>query len=344
MLAVLVALLAALRSTVRSRAELATEILALRHQLAVLRRQAPARLRLRRIDRVVWVLLSWAWSEWRHAVQIVSPDTVVHWHRRGFALYWRWKSRSRRIGRPGIHADIQRLIREMRAANPLWGAPRVHGELRKLGVEISQATVAKYLGRRPRTPRSQTWRTFLTNHVSQLASIDFFTVPTATFRVLFVFIVLSHERRRIVHVNVTAHPTAVWTAQQFREAWPWDEAPRFVIRDRDGIYGEAFCDAAQALGIEEILIAPRSPWQNPFVERLIGSIRRECLDHVVIWNERALRRHLQPFFAYYHRWRTHLALDKDAPHARAVQSPTDGRIVAIPHVGGLHHHYERRAA
>jgi transposase InsO family protein len=182
----------------------------------------------------------------------------------------------------------------MRAANPLWGAPRVHGELRKLGIEISQATVAKYLGRRPRTPRSQTWRTFLTNHVSQLASIDFLTVPTATFRVLFVFVVLSHERRRIVHVNVTAHPTAAWTAQQLREAWPWDDAPRFVIRDRDAIYGETLCDAAQALGIEEILIAPRSPWQNPFVERLIGSIRRECLDHVGIWNERACACRLVP--------------------------------------------------
>ena len=344
MLAFLVALLAALRSTVRSRAELAAEILALRHQLAVLRRQAPARLRLRRIDRLVWVLLSRAWSEWRHAVQIVSPDTVVRWHRRGFALYWRWKSRPRGTGRPGIGADIQKLIREMRAANPLWGAPRVHGELRKLGIKISQATVTSYLGRRPRTPRSQTWRTFLTNHVSQLASIDFFTVPTASFRVLFVFVVLSHERRRIVHVNVTAHPTAAWTAQQLRETWPWDEAPRLVIRDRDAIYGETCCDAAQALGIEDILIAPRSPWQNPSVERLIGSIRRECLDHVVIWNERALRRHLRLYVAYYHQWRTHLALDKDAPLARAVQSPTDGRIVAIPHVGGLHHHYERRAA
>jgi transposase InsO family protein len=243
-----------------------------------------------------------------------------------------------------VAADIRALIRQMHTANPLWGAPRVHGELHKLGIEISQATVAKYLGRSPRTPRSQTWRTFLANHVSQLASIDFFTVPTATFRVLIVFVVLSHERRRVVHVNVTAHPTAGWTAQQLREAWPWDEAPRFVIRDRDAIYDETFCDAAQALGIEAILIAPQSPWQNPFVERLIGSIRRECLDHVVIWNERALRRHLQHFLAYYHQWRTHLALDKDAPLARAAQSPTDGRIVAIPHVGGLHHHYERHAA
>ena len=344
MLALVVALLAALRSTIRSRAALAAEILALRHQLAVLRRQAPRRLRLCRTDRLLWVWLSQAWSEWRHAVQIVSPDTVLRWHRRGFALYWRWKSRPRGTGRPAVAADLRDLIRQMRAANPLWGAPRIHGELRKLGIDISQATVAKYLGRRPRKPPSQTWRAFLANHVSQLASIDFFTVPTATFRVLFVFVVLAHDRRRIVHVNVTAHPTAVWTTQQLREAWAWDAAPRFLIRDRDGIYGEAFGNAIRSFGTEEVLTAPRSPWQSPFVERVIGSIRRECLDHVIIWNERALRRHLRRYLMYYHQWRTHLSLDKDAPIPRAVQPPSDHPIVAVPHVGGLHHHYERRAA
>jgi hypothetical protein len=344
MVAVVIALIAALRSAVRSRAELATEVLALRHQLAVLRRQAPRRLRLRRTDRLLWVLLSRTWSEWRHAVQIVSPNTVVRWHRRGFALYWHWKSRPRGPGRPPVAPDLHAVIRQMQAANPLWGAPRIHGELRKLGLAISQATVAKHLGRRPWKPPSQTWRTFLTNHVSQLASIDFFTVPTATFRVLFVFVVLSHDRRRIVHINVNAHPTAVWTAQQLREAWPWDEVPRFVLRDRDGIYGDAFSNVTEAMGIEEVLTAPRSPWQNPFVERVIGSIRRECLDHVVIWNERALRHHLRSYLIYYHQWRTHLSLDKDAPIARAIQLPSDGRIVAVPHVGGLHHHYERHAA
>jgi transposase InsO family protein len=232
----------------------------------------------------------------------------------------------------------------MRTANPLWGAPRVHGELRKLGIEIAQATVAKYVGRRPRTPPSQTWRAFLTTHVAQLASIDFFTVPTATFRVRFVFVVLSHDRRRIVHVNVTAHPTAVWTAQQLREAWPWGTVPRFVIRDRDTIYDSDLRGAVQAMGIDEVLTAFRSPWQNPFVERVIGSIRRECLDHVVIWNEHSLRRHLRQYVAYYHVWRTHLSLDKDAPDRRVTQPATWGRIVEVPHVGGLHHHDERRAA
>jgi transposase InsO family protein len=180
--------------------------------------------------------------------------------------------------------------------------------------------------------------------VTQLASVDFFTVPTATFRVLFVFVALSHDRRRIVHVNVTAHPTAIGTAQQLREAWPWADAPRFLIRDRDGIYGEAFGRAIRGLGIEEVLTAPLSPWQNPFVERVIGSIRRECLDHVIIWNERALRRHLRRYLSDYHQWRTHLSLDKDAPIPRATQPPSAGRIVQVPDVGGLHHHYHRRAA
>jgi len=231
----------------------------------------------------------------------------------------------------------------MQVANPLWGAPRIHGELCRLGIEVAQATVAKYLGRR-NGPPSPTWRSFLRNHVSQLASIDFFAVPTATFHVLFVFVVLSHERRRIVHGNVTAHPTAAWTAQQLREAWPWDTAPRFVIRDRDAIYGWDVRRTAGAMGIDEVLTAPRAPWQDPFVERVIGSLRRECLDHVIIWNERGLRRHLHRYIAYYHRWRPHLSLDKDAPIPRPTQPPGAGRIVQIPEVGGLHHHYERRAA
>jgi hypothetical protein len=243
MIALLVAFLAAFRGFVWSRLELEAEILALRHQLAVLHRQAPRRPRLGRADRLLWVLLSKIWPNWRRALQIVTPDTVVRWHRRGFALFWRWRSRPRRPGRPAVAADVRALIRQMHAANPLWGAPRIHGELQKLGLTVSQTTVAKYLGPRDGPP-SPTWRTFLTNHVFQLASIDFFTVPTATFRVLFVFVVLSHDRRRIVHVNVTAHPTAAWTAQQLREAWPWNTAPQFVIRDRDTIYGSDLRRAA----------------------------------------------------------------------------------------------------
>ena len=343
MTALFVALLASIRTTICARLELTAEILALRHQLAVLQRAAPKRPRLRSLDRLLWVLLSSVWPNWRQAVQIVTPATVVRWHRRAFATYWRWNSRPRHIGRPALASDLRVLIRHMREANPLWGAPRVHGELQKLGIDVSQATVAKYLGRR-RGPPAQSWRTFLTNHVSQLASIDFFTVPTATFRVLFVFVGLSHDRRRIVHVNVTGHPTAAWTAQQLREAWPWDTAPRFVIRDRDGIYGSGPRRTAQQMGVQEVLTAPRSPWQNPFVERVIGSLRRECLDHVIVWNERSLRRHLQRYLVYYYQWRTHLSLDKDAPISRVPQPPACGAIVPVPHVGGLHHHYERRAA
>ena len=231
----------------------------------------------------------------------------------------------------------------MSQANPLWGAPRIHGELLKLGIAVAQSTVTQYLPRR-RKPPSQTWRTFLTNHLTQTAGIDFFTVPTATFRVLFVFVVLSHERRRVVHFGVTEHPTEEWTMQQMREAFPWDQAPRYVLRDRDAIYGKDFAAVTRSLGMEEVLTVPRSPWQNPFAERLVGSIRRECLDHIMVWNQRSLRRTLQSYFAYYQRSRTHLALAKDAPEPRAVETPAQGRVVAIPQVGGLHYRYLRRAA
>ena len=275
-------------------------------------------------------------------VQVVQPDTVVRWHRRAFA--WHWTRKSRRLpGRPEVAANIRDLIRRMSQANPLWGAPRIHGELLKLGIAVAQSTVARYLPR-PRKPPSQTWRTFLANHLAQTAAIDFFTVPTATFRVLFVFVVLSQERRRVVHFGVTEHPTQEWTMQQIREAFPWDQAPRFVLRDRDAIYGRDFAAMTRDMGMEEVLTAPRSPWQNPFVERLVGSIRRECLDHVIVWNEKSLRRTLHNYFAYYQRSRTHLALGKDAPEPRPVELPEQGRVVAIPQVGGLHHRYQRFAA
>jgi transposase InsO family protein len=229
-------------------------------------------------------------------------------------------------------------------ANLLWGAPRIHGELLKLGIGISEREVSRLMPRAPRKPPSQTWRTFLTNHIGTLASIDFFTVPTATFRVLYVFVVLAHDRRRVLHFNVTEHPTAAWTAQQIVEAFPDASAPKYLMRDRDRIYGATFRDRLAGMGIEEVLSAPRSPWQNPFVERLIGSIRRECLDHVIVLGERHLQRILGSYFDYYHRSRTHLSLTKDAPEARAVMSPETGEVIELPEVGGLHHRYERRAA
>jgi transposase InsO family protein len=239
--------------------------------------------------------------------------------------------------------ELRDLIRRMSAANPLWGAPRIHGELLKLGITVSQATVSKYM-LRPRRPPSQAWRTFLKNHPWDLMALDFFTVPTATFRVLFVLVLLTHRRRRLVHFNVTEHPTAEWTARQLLEAGGHEEAPRYLIRDRDQVYGDRFCRQAKALGIREVVIAPRSPWQNGHAERVIGSIRRECLDHVVVMGERHLREILSQYVDYYNRTRTHLSLGKDAPKPRSVQPPAQGRVVEVSRVGGLHHEYLRRAA
>jgi len=264
MISVLVSLLLTARSGLRSRAALQLEVLALRHQLQVLHRSRPRHVRLAHVDRLCWVCLSRVWSDWRAALVIVQPETVIAWHRRGFRAFWAWKSR-RRAGRLSAPADVQALIRTMADGNPQWGAPRIHGELLKLGIKISQTTVAKYLVRRRPSP-SQSWRTFLTNHVSQIVAADFFVVPTATCRLLFVLVILSHERRRVVHIGVTDHPTAAWTAQQLREAFPWDDAPRYLLRDRDHAF-DGWAYTSKALGIEEILTAPRSPWQNAYVER-----------------------------------------------------------------------------
>ncbi len=231
----------------------------------------------------------------------------------------------------------------MALENPLWGAPRIHGEILKLGLDVARATVSRYMPR-GRKPPSQTWRTFLKNHATAIGSVDFFTVPTAAFRVLYVFLVLSHERRRVVHFNVTDCPTAQWTGRQLIQAFPWDTAPRFLLRDRDAIYASEFLRSVNTLGIEDVRTSPRSPWQNPYVERLIGSIRRECLDHVVIVNESHLRHVLREYLGYYSEARTHLGLGKDSPEPRTVEPPEAGRVVALPRVGGLHHRYTRRAA
>jgi hypothetical protein len=232
----------------------------------------------------------------------------------------------------------------MAEANVGWGAPRIHGELLKLGIDISERSVSRFLPPKPRKAPSQTWRTFLDNHLGSMASIDFLAVPTATFRGLYVFLVLSHDRIHVVHWNVTSHPDALWTAQQIVEAFPEDTAPKYLIRDRDGIFGKDFHGRGEGMGIEHVLTAPRSPWQNPYAERLVGSVRRECLDHVIVLGELHLYRILKSYFAYYHRSRMHLSLAKDAPEPRLVQLPTMGKVVALPEVGGLHHRYERLAA
>ncbi len=274
---------------------------------------------------------------------VVKPDTVVRWQRRGFALYWTRLSSENHIGRPGTGKEIRDLIRKIALANPLWGSPRIHGELLKLGMDISERTVARLMPKRKKPP-SQTWRVFLDNHLRDLVSIDFLVVPTATFRVLFVLVVLAHQRRRVVHFNVTEHPTALWTAEQVIQAFPDGSEPRYLLRDRDGIYGEDFSERVKAMGIEEVITAPRSPWQNPFAERLLGTVRRDCLNHVIVLGETHLRRTLTRYLRYYHNFRTHLSLEKDAPTPRAIQDANLGPVIEVPEVGGLHHHYQRRAA
>ena len=343
MLISLKTLLTNLSSILHSRAALQLENLALRHQIGVLQRSSRKRPKLTLVDRLLWVWLSRIWSGWRPALAIVRPETVVAWHRKGFRLFWTWKVQHGQLGRPVISHEVRELIRKMCRENPCWGAPRIHGELLKLGIDIGESSVSKYMVRN-RKPPSQTWRTFLENHAQQLVSIDFFTVPTIRFRVLYVFLVLAHDRRRIFHFNVTAHPTAEWTGQQLREAFPFDQLPRYLLRDRDRIFGDDFREQVRDMGICEVLSAPRSPWQRAYVERVIGSIRRECLDHVIVFNENSLRRTLHSYFDYYHRSRTHLSLGKDSPEPRGIQPPELGSVVAVPQVGGLHHRYERRAA
>jgi hypothetical protein len=318
------------------------EHLALRHQLAVYQRSMP-RPHLRATDRLFWAWVSRLWPGWQSALAFVQPRTVIVWQHQRFRDHWRQVSQQGTPGRPRIAKELRDLIRTMWQTNPTWGAPRIVGELRKLGINVAKSTVETYRVQ-SRKPPSPTWKAFLQNHVKDLASMDFFVVPTVTHKVLFVLVILVHERRRIVHCHVTEHPTATWTAQQVVDAFPWDEAPRYLLRDRDRIYGDVFRQRGRHMGIEEVLIAPQSPWQNPYVERLIGSIRRELLDQVIVLNERHLTRLLQSYLDYYHDYRTHRALDMDTPVPCPVQLPEFGRVRAVPEVGGLHHHYERIAA
>jgi putative transposase len=317
------------------------ENLALRHQLAVLQRSVN-RPRLTRWDRVLGVWLSRLWTQWRSSLVIVQPATVLAWHRQGFQLYWRWRSSAHSVGRPRLDTELRQLIRRMARENPTWGRRRIRAELALLGYEVTELTVAKYMQRTSPRP-SLTWRAFLAMHAREMVAVDFFLVPTLAFRLLFVFVVLRHDRRELLHVNVTDHPTATWTARQIVEAFPDDSAPRFLLRDRDAIYGEAFGRRVQDMGIREVLTAARAPWQNPFVERVIGSIRRECLDHYLILNEAHLRRLLRGYIAYYNTARPHQSLDNNSPQPREVHPPELGRVVSIPQVGGLHHLYQRAA-
>jgi len=313
------------------------DVAALRHQVMTLQRQLGRRPSLTRWDRLLFAALYHVQPEVLRSAAIVRPETVLRWHRTGFRLLWTRRSRGK-PGRPRISQELRRLIRQMSRENPLWGAPRIHGELLKLGITISQSTVASYMVRHRRPP-SQGWRTFLTNHADGIAAIDLFVVPTMSFRLLYGLVILSLGRREIVHVSATYHPTAEWVARQLTEAFPWETAPRHLIRDRDCAYGATFRRRLSAMGIRDGPTAPRSPWQNGFVERVIGSIRRELLDHVVVTGERHLRHLLRAYADYYNRWRTHLGLAKDSPLIRSVLS--HGSITALPRLGGLHHAYVR---
>jgi transposase InsO family protein len=321
----------------RSRVALQVEILVLRHQLNVLRRKAPKRLAFSAVDRLLFTRLYRLAPDVLGALKILKPETVIRWHRMGFRSYWRWKSRPRG-GRPTTPADVRQLIREMSIANPLWGAPRIRGELLKLGVDVGQTTVAKYMAK-TRRPPSQGWKTFLRNHADAIASMDLFVVPTISFRLLYGLLILQHSRRELLWLAVTAHPNAEWIARQLTEACGWKEGPRYLVRDRDAAYGDAFIRRLGAMGIRDRPISARSLWQNGYAERLIGSIRRDCLDHVVVFGEQHLRHLLISYQKYYNEVRTHLSLRKDSPMPRDVQ--TVGRVLPLPILGGLHHQYVR---
>ena len=327
----------ALAGLFRSRASLLAEILVLRHQLNIQRRRLPKRHAFRATDRLIFAALYRFVPTVINALAIVRPETVIKWHRAGFKSYWRWKSR-RCGGRPTVPLEVRRLICEMSNANPLWGAPRIHGELLKLGIDVGQTSVAKYMIRR-RSPPSQGWKTFLHNHADGIAAMDLFVVPTLSFRLLYGLLIMGHGRRHILWFGVTAHPTAEWIANQITEACGWEQVPRYLVRDRDGAYGEILIRRLRSMGIRDRPTSPRSPWQNGYCERLIGSIRRDLLDHVVVFGERHLRHLLRCYADYYNRSRTHLSLGKDAPARRQIQSA--GRIVVRPILGGLHHRYVR---
>ncbi len=324
-------------SPLKPTGRLEAENAALRHQLAVLQRKLRGRIEFTNGDRLFFILLYRLFPSVLKAMMIVQPETVVRWHRAGFRHYWRWKSR-RRGGRPPIRAELRALIRQMSVENVLWGAPRIQGELLKLGFTVAQSTVAKYMAKRD-NPRGQSWGTFLRNHAPQIAAIDLFMVPTISFIQLYVLVIVQLGRRELAWINVTRHPTADWIAQQITEAFPWNEVPRYLVRDQDGIYGTAVTRRLRAMGIRDKPIAPGSPRQNGYAERLIGTIRRECVDHLIVFGARHLRRVPREYAVYYNSSRTHRALNQDAPIHRTVQ--TIGTITSRLVLGGLHHQYCR---
>jgi transposase InsO family protein len=329
--------LAILASPFKSKLRLEAENAVLRHQLIVLRRRLQGRVRLTNHDRWFFIQLYRWFPSILQVFTIIQPETLVRWHLAGFRRYWRWKSRPLG-GRPQIDTELRALIRRMSTENQLWGAPRIHGKLLKLGFEVAQSSVAKYMVKR-RGPPSQGWRTFLHNHAPDIAAMDLFVVPTIGFDLLYAFIIVRLDRRDLAWIDVTTNPTAQWIARQLTEAFPWDGAPGYMIRDRDRIYGTVVTRRLRAMGIRDKPTAPASPWQNGVAERLIGSIRRECLDHVIVLGEAHLRRILKFYAHYYNEIRTHRSLDKDAPVTRQIERI--GSIKSHAILGGLHHHYVR---
>lgn len=327
----------------RSRRSLLIENLALRQQLTVFKRQH-SRPRLILADKLFWVLLRRFWSSWKKTLVVVSPDTVVRWHRAGFRIYWRLISRVRKpLGRRPVTKEIRELIFRMVAENPTWRAPRIHGELVMLGFAVSERSVSRWMRRAPRNPESpQRWLTFLRNHREAIAAMDFFSVPTVTFNVLYVFFIIGHDRRRILHFNVARHPTSVWIVQQLREAFPYQSPVEFLILDHDSKYGNEVPAAIRSMDIRAIRTVVGCPWQNGVAERWVGSCRRELLDHMIALNESHLKRLLGSYIRYYHEDRTHCGLEKQTPGKR-MRCSGHGKVVAWPRVGGLHHRYERVA-
>ena len=321
----------------KSRSRLEAENLFLRHQLTIALRRAPSRLRLRGSDRALLIWMTRLWPSLLGAAKVVQPETVLRWHRAGFKVFWRWKCR-KRVGRPKIDRGLRDLIQRMSKENSRWGASRIHGELLMLGFEVAQSTVSKYMVKGG-SPTSQSWKTFLRNHAHAITAIDMCVVPTLTFDRLFAFLVLGHGRRQLLWFEVTRHPTAEWLSRQITEAFPWNSTPTYLVRDNDRAYGHVFTSRVRAMGIRDRPISPGSPWQNGIAERVIGTLRRECLERMLIFGETHLRRVLLAYAAYYNETRTHLALQKDAPMHRTVQR--SGVIVAIPILAGLHHKYVR---
>src|SRR6266568_5006952 len=337
MIALLWFLLTLFASPLKSKSRLEAENAALRYQLIVLRRKVGGGVRQTNGDRLFFIQLYRWFPSVLKVITVIRPETLVRWHRAGFRRYWCWKSRPFG-GRPQISAELRALIRRMSIENPLWGAPRIHGELLKLGFEVAQSSVAKYMVKRGGPP-GQGWRTLLRNHAPDIAAMDLFVVPTIGFSLLYAFVIVRLDRRDLVWTNVTTNPTAEWIARQLTEAFPWSTAPRYLVRDRDRIYGSIVPRRLRAMGIRDKPIAPASPWQNGFAERLIGSIRRECVDHIVVLGEAHLRRILESYARYYNDIRTHRSLDKDAPAFRPIQRI--GNIASHAILGGLHHHYVR---